>query len=527
MKQFDKIQIKTPRSNKFDLSHDRKFSLNMGALVPILLQEVLPGDSWQCKTEIMMRFAPMLAPIMHRVDCTIHYFFVPNRIVWDEWEDFITGGEDGLAAPVSPYIYIGGANDGHGLQATGNLELNGLADYFGLPVNYGSLISTSSEVAINALPFRGYQLIYNEYYRDQNLQPKIAFGKGSGRITSDPEINDLAFLRYRAWEKDYFTSALPWAQRGPSVYIPIEGEADWAYKLPTVATRSLPPLPPGPAAGNTQLSASAHLQDSGGNDITLQNIDHITLTNATTTINDLRNAVRLQEFLEKNARGGARYTEQLRSHFGVKSSDARLQRPEYVGGYKVPCVISEVLSSFQDPAGAGNPQGNMSGHGIAVGGGNRIRRFFEEHGFLFGIMSVMPRTAYQDGIHKMWNRGTKLDYAFPEFAQLGEQEVKNYELYYGPVDGVTNFETFGYQSRYAEYKYMNSSVHGDLRDSLDYWHMGRKFSTRPGLNADFVVSDPTERIFAVEDPATTKLYCQIHHQLSALRRLPYFGTPTL
>lgn len=218
--------------------------------------------------------------------------------------------------------------------------------------------------------------------------------------------------------------------------------------------------------------------------------------------------------------------EQILSHFGVVLGDYRAARPVYLGGGMSPIVVSEVLSTYTNTTDQ-IPQGNMSGHGISVGNQNGFKQGFNEHGFIIGIMSVLPKTAYQQGINRLWTRATKLDYYWPEFAHLGEQEVKNHEVYYDPADTVNNDKVFGYQSRYAEYKYQPSSVHGNFKDNMSFWTMGRIFESRPGLNQSFVESDPTTRVFAVTDPSEHHLYCQLYNAVSALRPMPYFGTPRL
>ena len=521
MKLFDKIRLSKPRYNTFNLSHERKMAMNMGMLYPMLVQDVIPGDRFRVKSEIMMRLAPMLAPVMHRVNVYTHYFFVPNRLVWDEWEDFITGGKNGTAAPVSPYINVTPA-----LVEDSYFEVGSLADFMGLPsISYTSPVNDPAQ--ISALPFRAYQMVYNEYYRDQNLSDPVSFVTTSGAV-GDPDAIKLLTLRKRAWEKDYFTSALPWAQRGPAVTMPIEGvvtSSDVEYKpISNVLDVNGDPIAvPGPLGhDSTEL-----LANYGAGDIPaqLQNIDEISVPGVSTTINDLRRSFALQKFLEKMARGGARYVEQILTHFGVRSSDARLQRPEYLGGGRQPVVMSEVLSTFQ--ADEGNPQGYMAGHGISVGNTNGFKRYFEEHGWVIGIVSVIPKTAYQQGIPRMFTRQDKYDYFWPDFAHIGEQEIKYRELFYNVEAAAgTQSGTFGYTPRYAEYKYANSTVHGSMRNNLAYWHMGRIFSagTPPQLNESFVMSDPTSRIFAVEN-APEQLYVQLYNNVRAKRLMPYFGTP--
>lgn len=490
--------------NKFDLGHERKFSCNMSQLIPILVQDILPGDTFRTNTEIFMRFAPMLAPIMHRVNVFTHYFFVPNRLVWDEWEDFITGGKNGDLNPIHPYMEISNSAPVYGEFYKGSL-----ADYLGIPAVPDDIATVAYPLRFSSLPFRAYQLIYNEYYRDQNLSDPIPIPKTSGPDAVVAPFN-LTTLRNRAWEKDYFTTALPWAQRGGEVGIPLE------MKKAILEDGS-------PVAGTDTVAYNAT-----GDLVGLSAGDLIKLQ-GDGTINDLRKAFKLQEWLERSARGGARYIEQILAHFGVRSSDARLQRPEYLGGGMQKVNISEVLSTYDNTAGD-LPQGTMSGHGISSGRAHGFKRTFEEHGYVIGIMSVMPKAAYQQGLPRHYSKFDRFEHYWPEFANLGEQAVINKELYW---DGAQNIDetngTFGYQSRYAEYKFKESSVHGDFRDNLAFWHMGRIFDTLPALNEDFVMANNEEmdRIFAVVNPDEHKLWVQIYNSVDALRPMPYHGTPRI
>lgn len=519
---FNQIRANKPRKNVFDLSHEMKLSMDMGKLVPFVCQEVVPGDKFRVNTEIMMRLAPMIAPVMHRVNVFTHYFFVPNRLLWNSWEDFITGGKDGTLNPVYPTINLSAA------ATAGLLEVGSLADYFGIP----PMASYTGDTNISALPFRAYQLIYNEYYRDQNLSDPVDFSLESGNILDAEELTDLMFLRNRCWEKDYFTSALPFAQRGGDVNLPLSGGTADVYvdeldstHSPVFRNRTGGTVTGGSPTLAQGTTTTVALNDSNNQDLAYDpdGTLKVDLDEATSvTINDLRRSARLQEWLERNARGGARYIEQILSHFGVKSSDARLQRPEYLGGGKSPVVISEVLqtSSSDDTT----PQANMAGHGIAVGNSHRFARFFEEHGLIIGVLSVLPRTSYQDGIPKYFLKNDKFDFYFPEFAHLGEQEIVNAELYAqsDDPDGV-----FGYTPRYAEYKYVPGAVRGDFRASLNFWHLGREFSSTPPLNDEFVTADPSKRIFAVQDSGVHSLWLQIYNNIRAIRPMPKFGTPRL
>lgn len=528
-KLFDSVSMRAPRRNKFDLSHERKFSFNMGDLIPIMVQEILPGDSFRVNTELMMRLAPMLAPIMHRVNVKMEFFYVPNRLTWDEWEDFITGGREGTSAPVHPQL----AAANIGAAGLDNMMSGTLWDYMGLPVIQDNAFTappgggTAAPENVTALPFRAYQLIYDEYYRDQNLTASIDVSKASGVLANGAEQNKLLTLRKRAWEKDYYTAALPWAQRGSTVDIPLSDDPTQQ----SIASRVSTGLPFSEAGdmtigntGNVLMTGSA-TQDGGV---------HLGAEGHGIDVTTLRRSVRLQEWLEKAARVGSRYVEQLRAFWGVRPSDARLQRPEFLGGSTTPIQISEVLSTVQqvDDASAniGTPQGDMAGHGISYGNKNGFKRVFEEHGYVIGIVSCLPRTAYMDCLPRSFQRFDKLDYFWEQFANIGEQAVLNKELFYRgyklPADAAVD-GTFGYQSRYAEYKYGISTVHGDFRNSLLFWHMARAFADQPALNTSFIEADPTHRIFAVDDPTVHKLWCHAFHRVDALRPMPYYGTPTL
>lgn len=510
---FDRIKIRAPRLNKFDLSHERKMSISMDALYPVLVQDVVPGDKFRVSSEVMMRLAPMLAPVMHRVNVFVHYFFVPNRLVWSEWDDFITGGRLGTSEPVHPYILS--ADD---LIAAGALDNGSLWDMMGIrTVPVGAAAQTNA-LKVSALPFRAYQLIYDEFYRDQNLQASLDISTASGQVTG-AELTKILTRRTRCWEKDYFTSALPWAQRGAEVTIPMDYldesiVVDSATGLPHTTATTIGP--DGTAGGVLEA------KDGANPSVRIENIAGLA------SVNELRRSIRIQEWLEKNARAGGRYVEQLLAHFGVLSPDARMQRPEYLGGGKQPIVMSEVLSTYQDPAGAGEPQANMAGRGFSLGRSNQFQRRFVEHGYVIGLISVLPKTAYQQGCPRHLTKFDKFDYAWPELANIGEQDIKLKEIWWNHAgtNGSTEW-TFGYQSRYAEYKYACDSVHGDFRDDLSFWHMGRIFTAFPELNESFVRANSTHRIFAVDDPLVEKLYCQVYNRVDALRPLPYFGTPTL
>jgi hypothetical protein len=504
---FNAVKVEAPKRNLFDMSYEKKLSCNMGELVPFMCQEILPGDKFNVSDEMLVRLAPMIAPMMHRVNIYKHYFFVPNRLTWDNWQNFITGGPDGTLAYNHPLMPL--------TEATkANWGVGSLADFLGIPVpQTGTLANT---VNVNALPFRAYQTIWNEYYRDQTLQTAATVNHTDGMETG-AGLTDAWVLRKRCWEKDYFTSSLPWTQRGAAVSLPNTP----LFRNPPVFTSG---ADPGTGIAIQTIAGNPWgIKPAGGGQVT--KIDNI--TGIDISIINLRRATRLQTWLEKNAVAGSRYIEQLLVHWGVKSSDARLQRPEYLGGGKQPVVISEVVSMVKE---ATNPQGTLAGHGISAGAGAGFSRYFEEHGWVIGIMSVMPRTAYQQGLPKQFIKGDKFDYAWPELAHIGEQAVLNQELYTEWITTDHNVETFGYMPRYSEYKFNNSTVHGDFKTTLNFWHMGRIFSSLPALNAAFVTADVQGqgcyRTFAVND-GSDHLWIQLYCRVKALRPLPMWGTPML
>jgi hypothetical protein len=502
---FNSIKLQRPKKNVFDLTHDVKLSAEMGNLTPILTLECVPGDKFDIGCESLIRFAPMIAPVMHRMDVSMHYFFVPNRILWDNWEKFITGNDE----VVAPYFEY---NQAYPTEFP--LETK-FIDYMGVPPQ---IPATGVTQNVSLLPFAAYQCIYNEYYRDQNLIAPVNYKLTDGNNISAPaDIQRLFALRKRAWEHDYFTASLPYAQKGAAVDIPLGTiTTPWTK----VAAKN--------SAGSPDVTAVTGTYDvDGGVPSPLTNGLYVPAQNAEvepTTINDLRRAFRLQEWLEKNARGGTRYIESILTHFGVKSSDKRLQRPEYITGVKSPVVISEIVNTTGQDGGLA--QGNMAGHGISVSSGRSGSYYCEEHGYIIGVMSVMPKTCYQQGIPKTFLKNDNLDYFWPSFAHIGEQAVTNNEIFAYTANAE---DTFGYVPRYAEYKYMPSRVAGEFRETLDYWHLGRKFDTAPALSGEFVSCTPTKRIFAVlEGPgseATDSLYCHVLNKIKAVRPMPKFGTP--
>lgn len=492
------------KRSKFSLSHYKLFSGNMGSLIPIASYEVNPGDSMRHSTTALIRFSPLLAPVMHPTHVHIHHWFIPNRLLWSEWEDFITGGPDGNNASVHPVC----------TEASGVAE-GSLDDYLGVTPGVNN-------IEFSALFRRAYALVCNEFYLDQDLQTQLTVSTASGADTTTNET-----LQNVCWEKDYFTTSRPWEQKGTAVAIPIgttapidrvSNAASWkAYQAGTNTLAAQGDVEIQVTTGNLLNNAAVDTS------ISLDPMDGLVADLSAATgidINTLREVSAIQRFMENRARFGSRYAELLRA-WGIRPLDARLQRPQYLGGGKQTIQFSEVLQTGVDSGDEG--VGTLRGHGIAAVRSNAFQRFFEEHGIVISCMFIRPKTMYVQGMEKKFNRRTKYDYFQPEFINLGQQEVLNKEVYaaHASPNGI-----FGYQDRYDEYRRFESRVAGEFRSTLDYWHLGRIFSSSPALNASFVSCDPSTRIFASGSSADT-VWVMANHKIAARRMLPKNSVPRL
>lgn len=545
MKVFDSVPVHVPAKNVFNLSHDVKSTYNFDKLYPFLCQSVYPGDTFNCRAEVFLRAMPLLCPVMHNVDMHIHFFFVPNRLLWNanrkaDWKVFITGGEDGKQRPGLPYFtYSQMAGISKDLIKKGSL-----LDHLGFPTineTEGAVIRNGI-IHISSMPLRAYQLVYNEYYRNQNVTPEVEFSFDQGQ-ESDSDLAKLSVFRKKAWEKDYFTSALPFLQRGQAMTLPITGTMSATGTAPVVvnsARESGSELAVGlmTLQGNSNLRMSEAAYATGA--LALEGVATITQGSLTFTglnigtINDFRYCLRLQQWMENNARCGSRYIEQLFAHFGVRSSDARLQRPELLGGGKIPLIFSDIPQTSYGQGDNDDVVGDLAGKGTMYGKTGGFKKYFEEHGILLGILSIIPRTSYCQGIPRSWTALQKEDWYFPEFAHLGEQAILNKEIYYDPTEFPSlehgPDDVFGYQGRFTELRYIPSSVHGEMRDQLKYWHFGRIFPALPVLNTSFVEASSQVDSFAMSDVANGDLdpfVCEIHLDIKAVRPLPKYAVPTL
>lgn len=557
------------KRTKFDRSHVYKTTFNSGKLIPVFVDEVLPGDTTRMSVNYFARLATPIKPFMDNIYLDWFFFFVPNRLVWEHWENFCFEQED----PDDSTDYVIPT-----VSATGNSEnayIGSLWDYFGLPVNTSGNLS-----GIGALPFRGVYLIWNEWFRDENLQKSVKIQKGDANevlnsaraadqpswvFTSGTSIVPGLACPPRGKRHDYFTSALPWTQKGPGVSIGLAGTAsivdptpDPGYLLHSNSKQLAVVSAYGGDASSSggrrvavgdgtvtfsrygsssDYSSVGGFAGNGSGAVTvaaqvgsayLGNDSYVDLdTSSIFTINSLRTAFQMQKFYERLARGGSRYTEVLRSFFGVVSPDARLQRPEFLGSFTKMVNVNPIAQTSATDA--TSPQGNLSAYGVTAAKFHGFTKSFVEHGYIIGFVCARADLTYQQGINKMWLRSTVYDFYWPTFAHLGEQAIELREIY---AQGTKSDSTvFGYQERYAEYRYKPSQITGKFRSSvtggnLDVWHLSQFFKNAPTLNEEFITENPPiKRIIAVQDEPEFLL--DIGFKYTTVRPMPMFGTPGL
>lgn len=536
---FRSVKRARLRRNKVNLSHQLKLTTDFGRLTPIYSKLVVPGDTFKLRTEMLVRMAPLLSPVMNNVNVYTHFFFVPMRLVEKNFKTFITGGEkgDGLIYPRfsttgtrvdRPTIRLSNMDD------FGFLDVHQLADYFGLPV--GRVVYGSQRIDITR--FKAYQLIWNEFYRDQNYQDEVDIvADQQGDIYTylrengapddssiDDIVKNLFQIRYRSWEKDYFTSALPWPQRGEEVTL---GE-DTRFGV-TGAGSLTAPVFMNPT-GTEGPSGEDGVAEINAEEMAMLLDVSDTTAGSAISVNELRRSIAIQKFREKLARSGSRYFEYLKGIFGVTPKDATLQRPEFLGGGKTPITFGEVLQTSESSD--DSPLGQMAGRGIAGGTTPTFKKYFDEFGWIIGIMSVMPKPQYFQGLDKDWTYFDRFDFYTPDFDHLGEQEILQRELCFD-AENPENDSLFGYTPRYAEYRFQNSRIAGDFRDSLNFWTMSRKFAVdgkpKP-LNSSIIEMKPEQvsDVWAVEsNKDADHLWIQMYFDVKALRPMSKYGTPLL
>jgi hypothetical protein len=535
--------------SKFDRSFSLKTSFNVGDIVPFYVDEVLPGDTFDVKTSKVVRMQTLITPIMDNIYLDTYYFFVPNRLVWEHWKQFNGENTESAWLPSTEYSIP---------QLTapaGGWSVGTIADYMGIPTGVANL-------SVSALPFRAYALICNEWFRDENLCDPLVVPTGDATVAGSntvASVEDYAkgATPYKAAKyHDYFTSCLPAPQKGPDVMIGLSGEANvfgngytlgWTNGTLTGGSRSGSALGDQNTKVGTLLSGSTtagSTKEMPGGDGNLWGIvqksqvenpaysgliaDLSTATSA--TINQLRLAFQIQKLYEKDARGGTRYTEILKTHFGVTSPDSRLQRPEYLGGNRVPININQVVQNSATVEGE-TPLGNVAGYSVTSDTHSDFRQSFTEHGFVIGVMVARYDHTYQQGIERFWSRKTRFDYYWPVLANIGEQAVLNKEIY---AQGTAeDDEVFGYQEAWGDYRYKPNRVTGEMRSqyaqSLDVWHLGDDYTKLPSLSCEWIVEDKTnvDRVLAVTSTNANQLFADLYINNQTTRPMPMYSIPGL
>lgn len=529
--------------SKFPRHSSVKFSFNVGDVVPFYVDEVLPGDTFNVKTSKVVRMQSLLTPIMDNIYLDYYFFFVPNRIVWDHWRELNGENRESAWAQTTEYEVP---------QVTapaGGWSVGTIADYMGIPTGVAN-------ISVNAMPFRAYAMICDEWFRDENLVDPLYIPKGDAvtagvntRINpSDYAAGGQPFVAAKF--HDYFTSALPSPQKGPDVGIGLTGDLQVygdgnplhffnGSKTPASGDYIFHFNSQGAAAGATVTADQNERANSAGYVLTKEMVDlnptftsglTATLSNATSvTINALRMAFQMQKLYEKDARGGTRYIEILKSHFGVTSPDSRMQRPEYLGGSRVPININQVVQTSE--TGSGTPQGNTAAYSVTTDSHKDFTKSFVEHGFVIGVCVARYTHSYQQGIERFWSRKSRFDYYWPVFANIGEQAILNKEIY--AQGTAVDDEVFGYQEAWADYRYKPSRVSGEMRSaaaqSLDVWHLADEYTALPSLSAGWIQENKAtvDRVLAVSEQNANQLFCDIYIENYTTRPMPVYSVPGL
>lgn len=546
----------------FDRSHSVKTSFNVGDVVPFFVDEVLPGDTFQVKTSRVVRLQTLLTPMMDNIYLDTYFYFVPNRLVWEHWQELM--GENNTSAWIPSVEY----QVPQVTSPEGGWNVGTIADYMGIPTGVPNL-------SVNALPFRAYALIMDEWFRDENIMDPLNISKAdtnqvgsndSGLSTASLGGKPFVACKYH----DYFTSALPSPQKGPDVSIPVstlgkfpvysmsDHVPGWVSTGGGVPGSNFDPNIPIDGQGGTHANANLYVGatnssfysplTSGGTLSSTGSATPFAPSNlwavteggsVAATVNQLRSAFQIQRFYEKDARGGTRYIELLKSHFGVTSSDARLQRPEYLGGNRVPITINQVIQQSGTQA-EGTPQGNVAGMSVTTDVNHDFVHSFVEHGFVIGVMVARYDHTYQQGLERFWSRKSRFDYYWPEFANLGEQAILNKEIYAQGSQVINSNtgkafddEVFGYQEAWADYRYKQNHVTGEMRsqysESLDVWHLADDYKSLPFLSPSWLQENKStvDRVLAVSSRLSNQLFGDIYIENRCTRAMPLYSIPGL